>query len=333
MSITSIVRMGGPPGNETSMDILRQALLSHFSNNTLNSKEDASQSPQLQPAQQSLLQLDNKYFTAFVKISPIEESNETNILEQEDGILLVIPSTMTCLESITEWHDDAQRKELAGDSLRLLLATHVTANAPTRTTKQYEEQYSQRVLWCLDRGYEYIEVDVTSEGLTRGFEDREKDGFARVCEAMSGTVWGSAIMKKKKKQQTVARRVVQEETGSSSSLPQAQNHSEETAKHEEEKIEPQIESKPSTAVSSPEPASPPPPAEEKEEKEGEEYLNNIEHIMKEAQHIRQASKKGELTDEQRRQRAGDAASMLMGLLDQMGFDDEDGVDSSSDEDE
>ena len=103
---------------------------------------------------------------------------------------------------------------------------------------------------------------------------------------------------------------------------------EQQVEKEEEEVEhlDRLESK--STISSPEPASPPTPAEEKENPLEEDYLDNIELIMKEAKQIRQASQTGEMTDEERRQRAGNAATMLMGLLDQMGFDDED---SSSDE--
>ena len=40
-----------------------------------------------------------------------------------------------------------------------------------------------------------MEVDLSEEGLRGGFFDvREKDGFARVVEAIGGTVWSSAVM-------------------------------------------------------------------------------------------------------------------------------------------
>jgi hypothetical protein len=60
----------------------------------------------------------------------------------------------------------------------------------------------------------------------------------------------------------------------------------------------------------------------------ESVLENIEHIMEEAKRIRHSSRMGQLSDEDRRQRAGNAAEVLMGLLDQMGiYDDVDSSDS------
>ena len=44
-----------------------------------------------------------------------------------------------------------------------------------------------------------MEVDLSEEGLRGGFDVREKDGFARVVEAIGGTVWSSAVMTDAKK--------------------------------------------------------------------------------------------------------------------------------------
>ena len=53
--------------------------------------------------------------------------------------------------------------------------------------------------------------------------------------------------------------------------------------------------------------------------------------MTEAKRIREASQSESMTDEERRQRAGDTAMRLMGLLDKLGFDDDE-EDSSNEED-
>ena len=56
-----------------------------------------------------------------------------------------------------------------------------------------EEEYSKRVLWCSDNGYEYIEADISSNGILVGHEEREKENFARAIEAIEGTIWSSAV--------------------------------------------------------------------------------------------------------------------------------------------
>ena len=61
--------------------------------------------------------------------------------------------------------------------------------------KMHEESYGT----SLDRWYEYVEVDLRKEVLRGGFDVHEKDGFARVVEAIGVTVWSSAGMTDAKK--------------------------------------------------------------------------------------------------------------------------------------
>jgi len=66
-------------------------------------------------------------------------------------------------------------------------------------------------------------------------------------------------------------------------------------------------------------------------------FHQLESVLSEAKSIRDASKGNSMSDDERRERAGDTAMKLMGLLDSMGFcddsddDDGEGVDSSDDE--
>ncbi len=54
------------------------------------------------------------------------------------------------------------------------------------------------MLWCLDHGYEYVEADLTEYGQSIGHEDREKEGLARIVEAVGNTVWSTAKMRPRK---------------------------------------------------------------------------------------------------------------------------------------
>ena len=79
--------------------------------------------------------------------------------------------------------------------LRLCVGVSLGPYAPHELRGHHHEQeYTKRVLWCLDRGYEYIEVDLSPTG----HEDRDKESFPRAIEAMQGTVWSSAVMRKTK---------------------------------------------------------------------------------------------------------------------------------------
>eukprot|EP01082_Thalassiosira_pseudonana_P015792 g14353.t1 g14353 contig9:1658654-1658929(+) len=68
-----------------------------------------------------------------------------------------------------------------------------------------------------------------------------------------------------------------------------------------------------------------------EQKRQEIAFHELEHVMTVAKRIREASQSESMTDEERRQRAGDTAMRLMGLLDKLGFDDDE-EDSSNEED-
>ena len=189
-------------------------------------------------------------------------------------------------------------------------------------TKEYEEQYSQRVLWCLDRGYEYIEVDLREEGLKSGFDEREKDGFARVVEAMGGTVWSSAVMAKRNTRTASKISVVEEKHDDELDDCKEIIVVDEQEKTDEPKTEMITQDIHIGSVQD---------SDEKKDELASDTLDSIEQVMKEAKRIRESSKGGELSDQDRKQRAGDAAEMLMGLLDQMGFDDDDDEADSSDE--
>jgi len=293
MACTSILRVGGPQGNETAISIIKCHLSNHF------------------PSQSDELQISNKYFTAQVLFLSFHEKQDKPESLKEDGILFIFPSDAH-IESLTQIHDDLPQDQM-GDTLRLCIST--SAKPPTAITKEYEERYSQRVLWCLDRGYEYIEVDLTEKGLTDGFDEREKDGFARVVEAMGGTVWSSAIMGNGKR--TVAQNLL--------------DHCEDEVGTKEVKIEIPESKNEVPMVNGKEYDGSQNTSEVSEDTKDEAALDNIEGVMKEAKRIREASKSGQLSDQDRRSRAGNAAEMLMGLLDQMGFDDEDDNEGSSED--
>jgi hypothetical protein len=62
-------------------------------------------------------------------------------------------------------------------------------------------------------------------------------------------------------------------------------------------------------------------------------FHQLERMLTEARCIREASRSSQMSDEERRARAGDAAMKLMGLLDQLGFDDDDDDDVEYDSDD
>jgi len=61
-------------------------------------------------------------------------------------------------------------------------------------------------------------------------------------------------------------------------------------------------------------------------------FNHLDGALRQAASIREMSQSGNLSDQDRRQRAGDAAMLLMNLMTQMGLDDDE-KDEDDDEDE
>jgi len=204
-------------------------------------------------------------------------------------------------------------------------------------------------------------VDVSEEGLARGFEERDKDGFARVVEAIGSCMWSSHVMKRR----VVAAVAVGGGSGGvSGGIVAAPTVA--ITKTDSESVEPSAKSQSNasdtesiTASSS---SSINDPAREKaamasllqginddnnplisKEEKSEENATNpqqhqkdemafhqLEHVLSEAKMIRDASQDNSISDEERRERAGDTAMKLMGLLDGMGFgDDDDSEDDGS----
>jgi hypothetical protein len=314
---SSVVRIGPleTSGGVNSAKLLRTALISYFNNND-DTKDDS-------------IRISNKYFTAKVLleaiISPVENS-------KEDGIILVFDALESnpdrsassgngiTFDGLAQSHQKAQDNEKCGDLLRLCVGVSLTELSPEEARgKHHEQEYSRRILWCLDHGYEYIEADLSQEGQLTGHDLRDKDGFARIVEAIQGTIWSSAVMGQSKTTQ-----LKEEYQEDKSALKEEEGEEEEN------------------------PYQPPDPSKFKVEQKGsvedmeilkenldeEKVFDEMDTVLREASRIREQSKTGQLTDEERRERAGDAALRLVNLMHQFGMDeDEDGsIVDSSDED-
>jgi hypothetical protein len=70
-------------------------------------------------------------------------------------------------------------------------------------------------------------------------------------------------------------------------------------------------------------------AQLRQDLEAEKVFDKMEGVLKQAKEIRVAAKNGTMTDDERRERAGDAALALVNLMGQFGMegDDESSVDS------
>jgi len=354
-SCVSVLRIGPFPDDNRCAIQLRSALLGHFAQLQQSSAEV-----------NNLITLNNKYFTAKVILeevgSTISQGGDGATIDTtnqfaEDGLLLVFdsalsnPNVATALpasfDTMEPIHDRAVSGDApVGDLLRLCVGV---GKNETLSTKEYEDEYSRRVLWCLDRGYEYVEADLSEEGLKSGHDARDKDGFARIVEAVSGTVWSSAVMEKKK-QEELKRSYAEDVAAAATTSTSEQNENTNTYEPPDPTNLPPVlgseedkerERKAREALLAEETNVTHPagyggtskndnvdmPPKQRDEIEQERALNALEGSIREAGRIRERSKSGQLSDDERRKRAGDAAMLLMDMMGQMGLE------SSDDEEE
>jgi hypothetical protein len=298
------------------------------------------------------------------------------------------------LQSVHDCLNNHYQIQKLGDLLRLCVG--VTYRNPLATcshhdVKLYEKEYSRRVLWCLDHGFEYVEVDLSEAGKQQGHDERDKEGFARVVEALAGTVWTSAINKSR----PITHSSSLSKNKSISLLGNyvaSDQHSTAMPSNGETKIDSLIESSrcdnnndndnsisvssacssmhvstcpaahsqhyeavntlQETHVTVKENPNRPPGVRETESqhitdslldveevndansahsRRQEHIFNQFESTLQEAARIRELSKSGMMSNEERRERAGNAASLLMSLLEQMGCDDDGSDDEERDE--
>ena len=341
-------------------------------------------------------QLSNRYFNAQLMFRSVEQKSSNDIegkndtdgqpsagevtdglFHKEDGIVLAFDaarsnpdlpmSVAASFDSLNSVHENAVSKG-AGDLLRLCVGVSMgPMEADELRGREFEQEYSRRILWCLDRGYEYVEADLSAQGLVKGHNERDKEGFARIVEAIAGTVWSSAIMEKEKTkrlkqsyQETLQRQGIlgheQTDNGNSNYEPpdpslltkqseaptseasatgNAAQKLDRTELSYEERLnqarnallQEENQEEDERATSSKDSGQ-----ERKqltEEREQERMMDQLDGALKQAVSIREMSRSGQLTDEERRQRAGDAAMVLMNLMNSMGVDGEEDDDDDA----
>eukprot|EP00804_Cyclotella_cryptica_P012107 CCRYP_009811-RA/>CCRYP_009811-RA protein AED:0.09 eAED:0.09 QI:0/-1/0/1/-1/1/1/0/361 len=355
MACYSVLRIGPLEPPDGNAALLRSAISSHFKGTTSATGGDGALNHLA--TDNDLMTISNRYFDAKVLLKGLHESVSEKVSHadkslsyiQEDGIVLVFnssadasTSTITpeqSFDSLNAIHDAAEQTNRAGELLRLCVGVSLGPSPLSDGTKKSEEEYSRRVLWCLDRGYEYVEADLTVEGRSTGHNERDKEGFARIVEAISSCMWSSHVMKS---------RSVPAIAGAASSLDAMKLTAETNSNVKEDaETEHDLDLGPQKLNNDPrreaavmaslmngvqEATS---PDEAIEYRQQDISFHELEQVMTEAKRIREASQSNSMTDEERRQRAGDTAVRLMGLLEKLGFDededDESSVEASNDD--
>lgn len=318
---------------DNALHQLTQRLANHFGSK--GPPPSTRKSPEM-----TTLLLSNRYFSARVALKSIHDDTPSpdGLTLKEDGILLL--STTEDLRGLDTIHEQAISRG-AGDLLRICVVVTTGTEVPQqhqhlyKTPKEIEEEYAKCVLWCLDRGYEYIpSCDLSDEGVSRGHDERDKDGFARLVEAIQGTVWSSAVMVGRGSNALIAP-VESSPSPSSPGLAATQQQSTHKRNLENERNREEMARKALLEGFNEEDDNNTPANADaeiglmrpvhhentkREQVHNEHYFDQFEGAIREAARIRDLSLSGQLSDQERRQRAGDAALMLCELLDQAGFD-------------
>jgi hypothetical protein len=428
-SCLSVVRIGGASIDNVAVDMLRKALLDHFSQTSTTASASAITGTFVgvldKDTSAPKLTVTNRYFSAHVVLQGIgqdppdaapvpvvtsdqqdtDEQDSSSLPYKEDGVILVFDHVMmmnqqsqsqpqlptdhnlhvststaaavASFNALEPVHNGAQELLQAGDLLRLCVGVSLGQNQNYENAKEYEQEYARRILWCLDRGYEYVEADLSPEGVTVGHDVREKDGFARVVEAFCGTVWSSAVMGGAKQKELKDQYAQAQATRTAASVRDEQHLTEEINLYEppdptklpiihihvpvgETEEDKERGEKAREAILQQDgglngPGPDPDPSSlaylddegqegigldrdvvehRQKEREQERVMNDFEGALRQATRIRDVSRSGVLSDEERRQRAGDAADLLMGLMGKMGgFEDDDDDDDETDGEE
>lgn len=372
MVALSVVRLG-PSDDNISAKLLRTALVSYFQQSSTSNSTSMSET--VDEKSGSTMTISNKYFSANVILEDISStsssSSSTATLPQskEDGIILVFDalhsnpdrpitsnnntsnSNITTFDSLSMAHTQAETDHSAGDLLRLCVGVSMMPLTPEEIRgKHADKEYSRRILWCLDRGYEYVEADISQDGQAKGHDERDKEGFARIVEAIQGTVWSSAVMSKPKVKELeesyqAETKALQEPEnpyippdpsnfkGFTTTTKEVNNNSLPSSLAEPTSSSKDVDI--SGLVLDPSTMGPEETAEVRKDLETEKLFEKMEGVIREATQIREASKNGTLSDEQRREKASEAAMALVNLMSQFGLEDdeEDGdeLDSSDDD--
>lgn len=325
----------------------------------------------------------NKYFSAQVALEATETGGATTPATatggREDGVILVFDAVRsnpdrpvrvgggsneagaTCItfDALRAVHERAETDGACGDLLRLCVGVSVGGDLTPEELRgtNHEQEYSRRILWCLDHGYEYVEADLSHEGQLRGHGVRDKDGFARIVEAVEGTMWSSAVMCRAKTTELKASYATDRSAVHSAASDKQSGGGTEistTVVEDPEEGEENLYQPPDPSMlvdkmvedDGTNDAAVDPTgaglhvngggigaediAQLRQDLEAEKLFDEMERTLREASRIREASKNGTLTDEERRDRAGEAALRLVNLMTNIGLDegdDSDGYDS------
>jgi hypothetical protein len=334
----SILRIGPFTDDSACAIELQAAILDHAKKVKAAAEEEPLESSDEQQDQEQQdrastandVYLSNKYFTAIISLQDLQDRAPAPAPSTgrgtEDGVILVFDEYLSNLETtaaaspaLSSFNavaslfeailQDEDHPTSPGDMLRLCVGVSLEPTS-TSTFTSSEAEYSRRVLWCLDHGFEYVMAEISPDAVQRGHDTRDKEGFARIMEAIHGTIWSSAVMNNNKNHRNMAQ-LVEATTSSTSTLKPTMEQTTKGAS-----IPASLELTAHAANGGPDgapvPQDPPDAAD-----------TAFDEAIQQARRIREVSQTTDLSDEARRKRAGDAAKLVLTMMNEMGIDDDD----------
>ena len=266
------------------------------------------------------LRLTTRYYNAVVKmeVCSLSSADGTSAaMIGMDACVAVNPSDMAELAAMLASVEQTNEKELS-TRLMVRLLDRAEAMQGERGVNEEDGAASEALLWCLDHGFELVEVDRSDLFATWG--EREKEGVARVLEALEATMWPSMLRKEKDEMIEPVPPLAQAadvnvnaptmEKGCGNALPKPK---------ESEDFPPMPES---LMKDIPNPTDREPEPEEMQGPSGEKLETFFDDFLQKARQVRETALKGEVSDAERRDRAAKMASQLAVFM---------GLDGDSDE--
>lgn len=240
------------------------------------------------------LRVDNKYYTTSLDCRLLTQL-EDNEIDAYESVLTIPDDTSAVSSSMTALSSALESSPRRDDGVYLCIVLKDDSNAAG-----VDSFRPARVDWCIDSGFEYIEIDTALP--MESHQDRDKFGVPRVMEALQSNRWRHMVMKTQHTPTQPAEQVATRDN--TSKAP-------DDAMTSVFRVEPVSASEESEVQS--------PLADEEEEKE-----EQIQQVLQLAQKTREEVMAGSLSDDQRRERAARIALQMCSLMN---------LDDDSDEEE
>ena len=131
----------------------------------------------------NVMAIKNRYYSANVTVMCLDVASaaESGQMSGADACVVVNPPDLSALSAVLADHDFGTRL-----MVRLLDGPEVEGEEGSE-----DESPSELLLWCLDHGFELVTADRSNLFVT--WSEREKDGLARVVEALQPTMWTGMV--------------------------------------------------------------------------------------------------------------------------------------------